>query len=237
MMVETVAEKLVIANWKANLSLSQAEKWLGELSEKYSPIPGIQVVLAVPFPFLIPLHTRFKSLPGVSWAAQDVSSYPLGNYTGAVPAAWLNGLVDYALVGHRERRRYFHETIQEVANKSSEAIAEDICPVLCVDLDFARQQAAALETEEMEHLIVAYTPADADHLEVARNVSSVAEGVRQVASLFPECSVLYGGGVNAGNVGELISLPQVSGVMAAGGCLNPLSFLELLNNAAKSLAL
>ena len=236
-MVETVAEKLVIANWKANLSLLQAEKWLGELSESYSPIPGIRVVLAVPFPFIIPLHSQFESLSGISWAAQDISSYPLGNYTGAVPAAWLNGLVEYALVGHRERRLYFHETIQEVANKSSEAIAEDICPVLCVDLDYARQQAAALETEEMEHLIVAYTPADADHLEVARNVSSVAEGVRQVVSLFPESSVLYGGGVNAGNVGELISLPQVSGVMAAGGCLNPLSFLELLNNAAKSLAL
>ncbi len=236
-MVEPVTEKLVVANWKANLSLLQAEKWLGELSSGYSSIPGIRVVLAVPFPFLIPLSTRFKSLPGVSWAAQDISSYPLGNYTGAVPAAWLNGLVDYALVGHRERRRYFHETIQEIANKSSEALAEDICPILCVDMDVARQQAASLDTEEMEHLIVAYTPADADHLEVARNVSSVAEGVRQVASLFPECSVLYGGGVNAGNVGELISLPQVSGVMAAGGCLNPLSFLELLNNAAKSLAL
>jgi len=232
-----VVDKLVVANWKANLSLQQAEKWLVELSEGYRPISGIRVVLAVPFPFLVPLQTRFPSLPGVSWAAQDISPYPLGNYTGAVPAAWLNSLVDYALVGHRERRRYFHETIQEVANKSNEAIAEDICPILCVDLDIAQQQSAAVETEEMEHLVVAYTPADADHLEVARNVSSVADGVRQVASLFPGCPILYGGGVNVGNVAELIKLPQVSGVMAAGGCLNPLSFLELLDNAAKSLQL
>lgn len=235
-MIEAVAEKLVVANWKANLSLLQAEKWLGELSERYRPVPGLRVVLAVPFPFIIPLQSQFKSLAGISWATQDVSSYPLGNYTGAVPAAWLNGLVDYALVGHRERRRYFHETIQEVANKSSEAVAEDICPILCVDMDVARQQSAALEVEEREHLIVAYTPADADHLEVARNVLSVADGVRQVASLFPGCPVLYGGGVNAGNVAELFRLPQVSGVMAAGGCLNPLSFLELLDNAARALA-
>ena len=236
-MVEAVVEKLVVANWKANLSLLQAEKWLVELSEGYSPVAGIRVVLAVPFPFLVPLQSRFKSLSGVSWAAQDVSPYPLGNYTGAVPAVWLNGLVDYVLVGHRERRRYFHETIQEVANKSSEALAEDICPILCVDMDVARQQSAAVESEEMEHLVVAYTPADADHLEVARSVSGVTEGVRQVASLFPGCPVLYGGGVNAGNVAELFKLPQVSGVMAAAGCLNPLSFLELLDNAAKSLAL
>lgn len=235
-MVDELEEKLVVANWKANLSLLQAEKWLTAFSDGYTHVPGIRIVLAVPFPFLVPLQSRFKSLSGVAWAAQDISPFPLGNYTGAVPAAWLKDLVDYALVGHRERRRYFHETIQEVANKSSEALAEDICPILCVDMDVARQQAAAIEPEEMERLVVAYTPADADNLEVARNVSSVVDGVRRVASLFPGCPVLYGGGVKSSNVAELFRSPEVSGVMAAGGCLNPLSFLELLNNAARSLA-
>ena len=229
-------KKLVVANWKANLSLLQAEKWLVEFSSGYSPVAGVRVILAVPFPFLFPLYKRFKSLPGVSWAAQDISSYPVGNYTGAVPAAWLNDLVDYALIGHRERRKYFHETIQDVANKASEAPEEDIEPILCVDLDTARQQAAAIESEDLERLIVAYTPADADQLEIARSVSATADGVRQVAALFPGCPVLYGGGVNGGNVAELFKLPQVSGVMAAGGCLDPHSFVELVRNAGESLA-
>jgi triosephosphate isomerase len=229
-------DKLVVANWKANLSLPQAEKWLVAFSSGYRPATGVRVVLAVPFPFLLPLRQRFKSVPGVSWAAQDISPYPLGNYTGAVPAAWLAELVEYALIGHRERRRYFHETIQDVANKASEAIAEDIRPILCVDLDVARRQAAAIDTGDMERLLVAYTPSDAEQLEIARSRSGVADGLSRVAALFPGCPVLYGGGVNGGNVAELFRLPQVFGVMAAAACLDPLSFVELLNNAAESLA-
>ena len=232
--MKTIMDKLIVANWKANLSLPQAEQWLADFGAGYTPHKGIRVVLAVPFPFLYPLREKLKTLTGISWAAQDVSPYPPGNYTGAVPAAWLNGCVDYALVGHRERRRYFHESIQEVANKISEALAEDIRPILCVERDMSRQQAAAVESADLERLRVAYTPADAEQLEIVRNISVVAEAVRHIGEIFPGCPVLYGGGVNAGNAAELLKLPQVAGVMAARGCLDPHSFIQLVRNAAES---
>lgn len=230
-------EKLVVANWKANLSLTQAEKWLGEISNRYKPVPGIRVVLAVPFLFLVELQKQFKSLPGISWAAQDVSSFPLGNYTGSVPAAWLTDFVDYAIVGHRERRKYFRETIQDVANKASEALEEDIRPILCVDMDTARPQSAAVEFDDVERLIVGYTPSGADQLEISRSISVVADEVDKISNLFPGAPVLYGGGVNAHNVAELFALPKLLGVMVAGGCLDPNAFIKLLNNANESLGL
>ncbi len=230
-------EKIVVANWKANLTFPQAERWLAEFSTQYKPIPGVRVVLAVPFLFLPELKKQFRSLSGLSWAAQDVSSFPLGNYTGSVPAAWLTDLVDHVIVGHRERRKYLRETIQDVANKVSEALEEYIRPILCVDMDTARQQSASVEFEDVERLTVAYTPADADQHDIARNVKAVSEGIDQVAGFFPGAPVLYGGGVNLKNVAELFALPKLSGVMTAGGCLDPRAFVELLRNAGEAPAL
>lgn len=228
-------EKFVVANWKASLTRVQAEKWLQEISSLYQPVSGLHIILAVPFPFLMNLQDQFKPWSGVSWASQDVSSYPLGNYTGSVPAAYLADIADYAIVGHRERRRYFRETIQDVANKVTESLEEEITPIVCVDLDIAGQQAASLELDDFEQIIVAYTPADAEQLEMKRRSSTVADGIAKIASLFPGAPVLYGGGVNEKNVAELFSVDELAGVMVAGGCLDPQAFVRLLRNAGEAL--
>lgn len=227
--------KLIVANWKANLSLTRAESWLAEVQAGFQPVEGLRIVVAVPFPFLISLQRQFSDLPWIRWAAQDVSPFPLGNYTGSVPAAWLAGLVDLVIVGHRERRRYFHETVQDVANKMSEALDEDIRPVLCVDMENARRQAAAAGSEDFANIIVAYTPDDAEQLEIARGRKDLEDEIKRVASIFPGASVLYGGGVDEKNVAGLLAVPEIEGVMVARGCLDPQAFISLLRRAAESL--
>lgn len=228
-------EKIILANWKANLSLEQAEKWLERLQADYVPRQDLRVIIAVPAPFLIALRRKFSGLSWLHWAAQDVSPYPPGSYTGSVPAAWLNGQVEYVLVGHQERRKYFHESVQDVANKMTEALAEDISPIVCLDLDTMRQQAATVEFEDMQRLFVAYTPAEADSLEIARGTESVTRDIARIAALFPGAPLLYGGGVNERNVASLLALPQLSGVMVAGGCLDPYAFIRLLQNGGAAL--
>lgn len=234
-MVEAAQEKLVVANWKTNLSHEQAKIWLQTITEQYHPFAGIKVILAAPFPFLSELDKQFGNKIEFILAAQDVSPYPQGSYTGSVPAALLKGTVDFVLVGHRERRKYFHETVQDVANKVTEALEEEITPILCVDMDIARQQAAAIELDEIERIIVAYTPADADQLEIPRNLSTIAEDIQRIASVFPGVPVLYGGGVSEKNVAELFAVPGLAGVMVAGGCLDPQAFVRLLENAGNVL--
>lgn len=227
--------KIVLANWKASLSPAAVEGWLAAFAAGYRPSPLLQVVLAVPFLVLVGLRDRSRSLPRVTLAAQDVSPFPQGGYTGATPADWLAGLADYVLVGHRERRRYFHETDQDAANKVNEAVAASLQPILCVSREGLGRQLAALEAADLDKIILACTADEAEALEVARRPASVADDLRYFARLGEGRPVLYGGGVQAGNVGGLIALPECAGVMVAGGCLDPVEFNRLLRQADQAL--
>ncbi len=228
-------EKIVLANWEAHLSPANAEKWLAEFAEGYRPLPGLRVILAVPFLYLDRARHQAARLARVSLAAQDVSPYPPGSYTGATPAAWLAGLTEYVLIGHREQRLYFHETTQDAANKVNEAVAAGLRPILCMDRKEAGAQVAALDPAGLEQLIVAYTPADAVQLEVARSAGAIAGAAEYFSGLSGGRPVLYGGGVNVETVGDLIVLPHLAGVMAAAGGLDPRHFVALLARAGEAL--
>ena len=229
-------EKIVLANWKASLSPAAAAKWLDVFAGQYRPSKLLQVVLAVPFLVLADLQGRCRSLPGVALAAQDVSPFPQGGYTGATPADWLRGLAEYILVGHRERRRYFHETNQDAANKVNEALAAELQPILCVSREGLASQLAALEEADLDKIILACTADETDAQEVARSAAAAADDARYFVKMTGGRPVLYGGGVQAGNVAGLISLPELAGVMVAGGCLDPVDFVRLLDNADGALA-
>lgn len=227
--------KTVLANWKASLSPARAGEWLEEFGRLYRPFEGIRVILALPVLHLPLLGSRCQELPQVSLAVQDVSPFPQGGYTGSTPAAWLAGMVEYVLVGHRERRRYFHETVQDIANKVDEAIAEELCPILCADGETVRGQLAAISGSDLDKTVLAYTPDAAEALEVARKPSAVAEMLGRFADIGGQRPVLYGGGVDSGNVAELITLDKAAGVMCARGCLDPREFVRLLENARQAL--
>jgi triosephosphate isomerase len=231
-----MSEKIVLANWKASLSPSAAGRWCDAFAGQYRPAKLLRVVLAVPFLMLADLRSRCRDLPGVVLAAQDVSPFPQGGYTGATPADWLTGLADYVLVGHRERRRYFHETNQDAANKVSEALAAELQPILCVSRAGLAGQLSALETADLEKTLLACTADEADTLEVARSTAGVADDARYFTRMAGGRPVLYGGGVDSGNVAGLIALPELAGVMVARGCLDPGNFVRLLQNADQALA-
>lgn len=227
-------EKIILANWKAHLSPAQAEKWMDDFVRLYRP-SSTHVILAVPCLVLPAVHSRTREMKNVFLAAQDVSPFPPGGYTGATPAAWLQGVVDYVLIGHRERRRYFHETAQDAANKVSETVAAGLRPILCLTETEIMGQLAPIDSADLERLILAYTPDDAEALEVARKRETVGATVRQMAEAGGGRQVLYGGGVNADNVADFIAIAGLAGVMTAGGSLKSGEFIRLLNNADRAL--
>ena len=222
-------QRIVLANWKANLSPERALDWCATFAAALQPKTNVEVVLAVPALVMERVHRQIAGLNTISLASQTVSPYPQGSYTGALPAAWLRGMAKYALIGHRERRQYFHETVQDVARQGYEALAEEVQPIVCVDSDLLMRQAAAFGREELGQLIWAWTPETGVSLEMARTLDEIAAQVAQVAKKAESRRVLYGGGVTPDNGGAIWTLPGIAGILLGQGCLEAGAFAALVN--------
>ena len=220
--------KYVIANWKSYKKLFEAEAWLAAFEKSYQPHPEVKAVLAPPAVYLSSLHRLIKERRiSLSLAIQDVSPFPLGAYTGEVAAEMVADMVDMAIVGHSERRRYFHESHQEIANKAGEALAAGISPLLCVDKPYVREQLNVFEEEEINAMIIGYGPVEAIGINVAQPLEQAADGIREIRRLAPESPILYGGSVNADNAGSYLNLGDVSGLMVGSASLDPEEFAEI----------
>lgn len=222
-------KKMVLANWKANLSPERAIQWIDLLTRTYTPRPEMELILAVPALMLEQVARKTAHLSGISLATQGISAYPQGSYTGSTPAAWVRGLAQYTLLGHRERRRYFHETVQDVARQAYESLGEDLQPIICIDKDVLVSQTAAMAAEELDHLIWAYTPETPATFEMARNIADIAATLPKIAQKTDNRPVLYGGGVTAENAASLWNVAGLSGVMMGKSCLDAAGFSGLLN--------
>ena len=207
---------LVVANFKSNLTKDQVESWLKQVD----PQPGM--VIAPSFPHLSLFPSTF------SLAGQDVSPFPRGSYTGAVNASQLKELgVTYCIVGHSERRRYFHETSSDIANKVKELVDQDITPLLCMDDSDVTPQLAALDSEYLSKCIFCYEPANGlggTNTTSAVEINSVREKISKYISDF---KFIYGGSVTPDNVSELLGL-NLSGVLVATASLDPFSYKQIL---------
>lgn len=221
-------QKIVLANWKANFSPERALQWCDTFTAVYQSRTDIEVVLAVPAFYLERVYEKIHTLSGVALAAQGVSPYPQGSYTGALPTAWLRGMVKYTLLGHRERRRYFHESVQDVARQVYESLAEELQPIVCIDRELLVPQTAAMAVEELGRLIWAYTPETTVALEMARSEEDIALMMAQAARKTDHRPVLYGGGVTVANGRTIWHIPGVAGMLLGQGCLDAKAFASLI---------
>lgn len=199
--------KFVVANFKSYQTSVETKEWIRVFKNGYLPKEGIEVVLAPGFTNIQMFVRELGDVGGVAIGSQDASPFPQGAYTGAVNARQLADLrVRYAIVGHAERRKWFHETHPEVANKCRELLEQKITPILCVDEDYLNAQIAVLENTWIGRLIVAYEPVAAigsGQAEYPKEAGRIAKAVR---AKMPEAkAIIYGGSVNAENAGSYLS--------------------------------
>ncbi len=223
-------QRLVIGNWKCNKSIDEARSWFDAFAGAYQPVPGVEVVVAPPLILLAQLRAYLEQLgiAQVSLAAQDVSPFPPGSYTGATTADMLKGISEYAIVGHSERRRYFHETAQEVTNKVSEAADAGIKPIVCVDRDYAMSQLTALGDIDCDELVIAYCPVDALSYREPEAPEKVAEVATYISQVYPARPIVYGGAVSPKNAADYLAVERLSGLFVGAASLDPVSFLEIV---------
>jgi len=220
-------KKLFVANWKSNKTLAEAEAWM----DSFKPYIGLEqeVVVAPPYPFLSLVASKIDNREDISLSVQNLSAYPAGSYTGEVCVRNIEGLgVKYAILGHSERRRYFKESHQDIANKVSQALANGIIPIVCVDRDYLENQARLIDLDLLSKCVVAYEPLAAIGTGEIALVDEVDEVVKEVRSVFGEIPVLYGGSVNPENIFPYLEVTD--GVLVGGASLDARVFAKLLQS-------
>jgi triosephosphate isomerase (TIM) len=252
-----VARKPLIAgNWKMNLNHFEAialvQKIAFSLPDKY-----FDTVIS-PFTDLRTVQTLVDGDKlRLTYGAQDVSQHDSGAYTGEISGAFLAKLgCSFAIVGHSERRTYHHEDDALVAAKAAAALKHGLTPIVCIGEGLDIREAgehvshcvkqlsgslAGLSAEQIAAVVIAYEPVWAigtGRVASAADAQEVCAAIRKqlgelaTPAIAESARVLYGGSVNAKNIGELVAQEDVDGALVGGASLEAEQFAQLSAIAA-----
>lgn len=224
----------IVANWKSNKNIEETEEWLHSFSEGLKregvKVEGKKIIIAPSFTSLEHAHYCAENLKlPVEFAAQNISPYDEGAYTGEVNGKQIKELADYVIVGHSERRRHFGEAEETIAKKLSLSVKYHLIPILCIS-DLSQLQSVAHNLQPNK-LLIAYEPLFAigsGNPDTAENADNMAA---QIKKKLGDSPVLYGGSLNAKNVRGFLKTPHINGVLVGGASLRPLDFLAIIKHA------
>lgn len=252
-------KNIVAGNWKMNKTFSDADDLMFEIKELMAnqSKENTEMIICPPFIFM-ELATDVAEESNIKIGAQNVAEFDNGAYTGEVSAEQLNSMeVDYCIIGHSERRKYFHENSKSLAIKTNKLLEYGISPIFCCgevleEREANKQEAVVrqqiqealwhLSADEIQNIVLAYEPVWA----IGTGKTATAEQAQEmhafIRSLLTEkygkdvsdnISILYGGSCNAGNAKDLFANPDVDGGLIGGAALKAKDFVAIYNSFGK----
>ena len=231
--------KIIAGNWKMNGTHAGLESMVRDLS---SVATDNTVILCVPFTMLC------TDCGNIALGAQDISAKTSGAYTGEVSAQMVaDTSAKYVIVGHSECRQYHGDTNSTVRQKASNALANGLIPIICVGETMDEKQSgktmAVIESGVRESIpsdvntdiIVAYEPRWAIGAGLTPTESEIADAHALIAKTLTDMGlagtpVLYGASVKANNAAEIMSIPNVDGVLVGGASLKSDDFIPIITS-------
>lgn len=242
----------IAGNWKLNLLAKEAAALAREVAAA-AQASEVEVGVAPVFTVMPAVAEALKGSK-VRLAGQDLYWEETGAFTGEVSAVFLKDAgATHVIIGHSERRQFFHETDETVNRKLKAALKHGLVPILCIGETLAEREAektlSVLEAQvrgalsgigekELSPLVIAYEPvwaigtgktATADQAQEAHAfIRGLLEKIHS-QKLAHSVRIQYGGSVKPGNAAELMAMPDIDGALVGGASLTAESFLGIIN--------
>jgi triosephosphate isomerase len=248
----------IAGNWKMHNTIGEAIALVESLQTALANIEGCDVAVCPPFPALAAVR---EALTGstIGLGAQNMHWEEKGAFTGEVSPQMLEGLCDYVIIGHSERRTLFGETDETVNKKLHAALAHGLKPILCVGENLEQNQAGETEAfvggqvqaafegisaKQARAITIAYEPIWA----IGTGLPATGEGAntiiggtvrKAVATMYGQdvadvVRIQYGGSVKPGNIVEFMAQPEIDGALVGGASLRAADFAAIVKGAAKA---
>jgi len=242
---------IVAGNWKMNASRDSTDELLSALvAADYQGLA--EAVVFPPFVYLSQAHDLLNG-SSIGLGGQNLSEHDNGAYTGEISAQMLvDAGCQHVLIGHSERRSYYHDTDQLVFEKCQAALAAGLLPMVCIGETLAQREQQQtenvlnqqlellfdLDDSQLVKLTIAYEPvwaigtglsatpeqAQAVHAFIRRQFAEKDEDIAKCLR------ILYGGSVKPDNAAALFAMPDIDGGLIGGASLNAQSFLDVIHS-------
>ncbi|MDH6356749.1 triose-phosphate isomerase [Parabacteroides sp. PF5-9] len=246
-------KNIIAGNWKMNTTLPEGLALAKGLNEALKgKTPNCDVVIGTPFTHLASIAAAIDTTK-IGVAAENCADQEKGAYTGEVSAAMVASTgAKYVILGHSERRAYYHETAEILKTKVGLALANGLTPIFCIGEVLEEREAGThfevvdgqikdslfeLSPADFGKIVLAYEPvwaigtgktATSDQAEEMHAHIRATLAAKFGNQLADDCTILYGGSMNAGNAKELVSKPNVDGGLIGGASLSVENFMPII---------
>ena len=249
-------KNIVAGNWKMNMDYEQGISLFSEIVNmvKDEVIGNQEVVVCSPFIHLAAISKLSAHTNNVSIGAQTINQHESGAYTGEISASQVKSTgAEYVILGHSERRAYFGETDELLAEKVDAALKHGLKPIFCIGETQSEREAGSyfeviknqlskalfhLDAAAFGNIVLAYEPVWA----IGTGLTASPEQAQEVHAFIRQTladqygqevadntSILYGGSANPSNAQSLFSQPDIDGGLIGGASLKSRDFLQIIN--------
>ncbi|MCG3176397.1 MAG: Bifunctional PGK/TIM [Candidatus Omnitrophica bacterium] len=246
---------IIAGNWKLNKSIREAIDTVTLLKRQLADVQAVDIVVCPVYTAIADV-AEVLSETAIKVGAQDVYWEDKGAYTGEVSAPLLKEAgAQYVVIGHSERRQFFHETHETVNKKTRAALKAGLTPIVCVGELLSEREAgrtfgvvgeqlkgglAGFTADDLKQIVLAYEPVWAigtGKVATPQQAQEVHAFIRKQltegwgAEVAQAVRIQYGGSVKPDNIAELMREPDIDGALVGGASLEAGSFADIVKNA------